>query len=569
MDGNRQKSVKVLDHKPGTGRRSDLYGILGKHGIYPGKMHAGQGVFFPIIKESEIEEMLKEEVRQEAGGNDFEIVTPIEFGALQTIVVREVDSMIEEYNVGEIAESIQCLNEWAEVVEVYKFATTSKLLKVRFKSTSMVQRALKDGLIILNQRVPARRVEREIFVKITPCYNCYAYDHDQKNCPKEKMTLCAFCSEEGHKQGACKRKEPKCINCGEGHKTLAAQCKIRKDLIKGKRKEIRDRSRDRSRSRGRNQTRAAERVEGATYADRVSAGTRSGPMMMTDENKDIMTIIMSAIVYSHYMETIIPGSFQSNMDLIYKENGLKPIKFPKHTPMGNFVDVYSNVLKQQLVDDQPEQGVGETGDEEAFEDVDMELMTSKRGRESSTSPGETKDQKKKREEESRQQSHVTLTLPPQEKPPMPPPPRPPAVRQKKEKERSQDMTEEISRRVREERLQARERSHSQSSVSSSASGGHDIKSAKEMAITIHVPNTETNRRIFSTPLNKEKKEVLARSLMKGNAKLTWEPPSVKRETLLLAIQRKQVPLDTVRFRMTSMEEYMHLNEGSRKAKTTS
>ena len=463
MDGNRQKSVKVLDHKPGTGRRSDLYGILGKHGIYPGKMHAGQVFFFPIIKESEIEEMLKEDIRREARENDFEIVTPIEFGAVQTIVVREVDGMIEEYNEEEIAESIQCLNDWAEVAEVYKFATISKLLKVRFKSTNMVQRALKDRLIILNQGVPARRVEREIFIKITPCHNCYAYDHDHKNCPKEKMTLCAFCSEEGHKQGACKRKEPQCINCGEGHKTLAAQCKIRKDLIKYKRKEIRDRSRDRSRSKGRNQTRAAERVEGATYADRTKTDTERGPMLM-DENKDLITIIMSAIVYSHYMETIIPGSFQSKMDLIYKENGLKPIKFPKHTPMGNFADVYNNVLKQQLVVDQPEQGVSETGDVEAFEDVDMEMVTSKRGRESSTSPVETKDQKKKREEESRQQSHITLTLPPQGKPPMPPPtPRPPAVRPKKEKERSQDMTEEISRKVQEERLRSRERSHSQSS----------------------------------------------------------------------------------------------------------
>ena len=90
-----------------------------------------------------------------------------------------------------------------------------------------------------------------------------------------------------------------------------------------------------------------------------------------------------------------------------------------------------------------------------------------------------------------------------------------------------------------------------------------------MAITLHVLNTETNRRIFSTSLNKEKKEALARSLMKGNAKLTWEPSSVKRETLLLAIQRKQVPLDTVRFRLTSMKEYMHLSEASRKAKATS
>ena len=182
---------------------------------------------------------------------------------------------------------------------------------------------------------------------------------------------------------------------------MAAQCKIRKDLIKHKRKEIRDRSRDRSRSKGRNQTHAAERVEGATYADRAKADTERGSTLM-DENKDLMTIIMLAIVYSHYLETIIPGNFQSNMDLIYKENGLKLIKFPKHTPMGNFAEVYGNFLRQQLVVDQPGQGVSESGDVETFEEVDMEIVTSKRGRESSTSPVETKEQKKKREEESRQ-----------------------------------------------------------------------------------------------------------------------------------------------------------------------
>ena len=59
-------------------------------------------------------------------------------------------------------------------------------------------------------------------------------------------------------------------------------------------------------------------------------------MPATVENKDVMTIIMSAIiVYSHYTETVIPGSFQNNMNLIYKENGLNPVKFPSHTPTGN------------------------------------------------------------------------------------------------------------------------------------------------------------------------------------------------------------------------------------------
>ena len=130
---------------------------------------------------------------RETRDKEFEITTPIEFSALQTIVVRDVDSMIEEYSEEEFAESIQFLNDWAKVAEVCKFTTTSKLLKVRLKSPSMVQRALKDGLIILNQRVPARRVERELFIKITPCNNCYPYDHDLKNYPEGKMTLCAFC----------------------------------------------------------------------------------------------------------------------------------------------------------------------------------------------------------------------------------------------------------------------------------------------------------------------------------------------------------------------------------------
>ena len=188
---------------------------------------------------------------------------------------------------------------------------------------------------------------------------------------------------------------------------MAAQRMIRKDLIKHKQKEIRDRSRERLRSKGRSQTRAAGRAEGATYADRAKADTERGPMF-GDQSNGLMTIIMSAIVYTRYMETIIPRSFQSNMDLIYKENGLKPIKFPKHTPMGNFAEVYSNDLRQQLVVDQPGQGVGESRDVETFEEVDMEMVTSKRERESSTSPVETKEQKKKREEESRQQSHLTL-----------------------------------------------------------------------------------------------------------------------------------------------------------------
>ena len=240
--------------------------------------------------------------------------------------------------------------------------------------------------------------------------------------------------------------------------------------------------------------------------------------------------------------------------------------------MGNFAEMYSNVLRQQLVDDQTEQGAREPGDAETFEEEDMEIATSKRGRESSTSPVETKEQKKEKgrgvtaavASHSVSTGETTYAAPP----PPPPRPRPPVVRPKKEKESSQDMAEEISKKVQEERLRLREHSHSQSSVSSTASGGQDIRSAKEMVITIHVPNTETNRRIFSTPLNKEKKEAPGQITDEGQCEINLGTIVCKERDPALGNSKKTSTIGHVRFRMTSMEEYMHLSEGSRKAKTT-
>ena len=178
----------------------------------------------------------------------LEIKVPIEYNAIKTVIVKEIDSMVDEFEDEEIRESIERLNDWAKVADFFRFGTTSKMAKIQFSSTAMANKAIKDGIIILNQRIPPRRIEKEIFVKLMPCNNCYNYEHETKNCTREKQTLCAFCGESGHRQSDCKNTSPKCINCGEAHRTLAAQCKIRKDLIKKRRKEIRQRSRSRSRS---------------------------------------------------------------------------------------------------------------------------------------------------------------------------------------------------------------------------------------------------------------------------------------------------------------------------------
>ena len=96
---------------------------------------------------------------------------------MKTVIVKEIDSIIDEYEDQEIKNSITSINEWAKVVEVYMFNTESKMVKIQFESTAMALTAAEDGIIILNQRIPARRIEKEIFVKLNPCNNCYGYDH--------------------------------------------------------------------------------------------------------------------------------------------------------------------------------------------------------------------------------------------------------------------------------------------------------------------------------------------------------------------------------------------------------
>ena len=103
----KQKSVKVIDHKPHTKRRGELYNVLGKYGIFPTKMHSGQGVFFPIICESGLENMLKDELRQYAMEKGFEIKVPIEYSAMKTVVVKIVWWI--SLSDGEIRESIERL----------------------------------------------------------------------------------------------------------------------------------------------------------------------------------------------------------------------------------------------------------------------------------------------------------------------------------------------------------------------------------------------------------------------------------------------------------------------------
>ena len=155
------KSLKVLDQRPHKKRKGELYNALGACGIYLGKVQEGEGVFYVLIRDEEVEEMSKEETKKKAKKNGFQIFRPLDYDSMKTVVVREVDSVMEEFTAKEVAESVERVNDWEKVEEVVKLSTASQILKITFKTSSMVQKALDKGIIVLNHSTPPWKIERQ------------------------------------------------------------------------------------------------------------------------------------------------------------------------------------------------------------------------------------------------------------------------------------------------------------------------------------------------------------------------------------------------------------------------
>ena len=185
------------------------------------------------------------------------------------------------------------------------------MLKIRFNTTEMAARAVRDGLVVVYQRIPPRYIEKEIFVKLTHFYNCYSYENKTQSCEINKQSICAFCAKKGHTQNNCTESTPKCINCEGKHKTLASVCPVRKRLIKERSKDVREQSRSWSKARQ------------VSYADSVTPKQQqqqqqkffSPPTNVEGHNtRDLVAKIITSITSAHYVETLEPGSFQNTMD---------------------------------------------------------------------------------------------------------------------------------------------------------------------------------------------------------------------------------------------------------------
>ena len=147
-------ALKLIDKRSGDpNRHTNVYRTFGRLGISVKKVHDAKGAFYVIVSEENLVKVLTEENKQECRNEGYELQAPIEYNNLKTVVVKQLDYMIDSYTDQDVIDSIHELNDWA-VVEDLLPSTTSKMIKIRFTSPQMVQTALTKGIVILHQFIP-------------------------------------------------------------------------------------------------------------------------------------------------------------------------------------------------------------------------------------------------------------------------------------------------------------------------------------------------------------------------------------------------------------------------------
>ena len=133
-------------------RKARLWECFGSIGVNPTNIKDGKGINYAIVQQEKVEVIIDLKSKQKFQDEGFEIHTPIEYNALRTVVVKNIDQMITDFTDQEVIDRIQNSNPWAKIESIYRLAQSGRLLKVRFATTEMANKAQKDGLIVLYQK---------------------------------------------------------------------------------------------------------------------------------------------------------------------------------------------------------------------------------------------------------------------------------------------------------------------------------------------------------------------------------------------------------------------------------
>jgi len=133
--------IRIKDKDPtSSGRRAKLWQCFGQAKVTVYKVDDTKNAFFAIANDETIEKLMSTHCKAIFQNHQFEIQDPPEYNAMKTIIVRNIDRQIIDYEEREIKETIERENGWAKVEQVIKLPNAPTITKVRFETTQMAKK---------------------------------------------------------------------------------------------------------------------------------------------------------------------------------------------------------------------------------------------------------------------------------------------------------------------------------------------------------------------------------------------------------------------------------------------
>ena len=299
--------LKIIDHD-GESKKTAVWRGLGKAGAFVYKVIETREAFLLITNGTEAEKVLKDEMRQYYLSKGLEVQVPPEYSALKTLMVKGVGWGVFHKSEQEITEHVESVYPNWKLENIIKIPNNETLMKIVCKSPRVADEIVEKGITIFSQRFDGRSLEREVYINVSPCMRCYKYDHFTKKCKApESYVICSECARTGHRFHQCNSQQKKCINCGQNHRTLAYKCPKRKEVIKQKVKEKKEKD---------------QKIPEGDVRKAVERQIRE------DLPENYLVIVSSAIALAEIREKECPGTYQYIMDEMYRANGLPTVKIP-------------------------------------------------------------------------------------------------------------------------------------------------------------------------------------------------------------------------------------------------
>ena len=268
----------------------------------------------------------------------------------------------------------------------------------------------------------------------------------------------------------------------------------------------------------------------------------------------MLTIIMSAIVYGHYMEALVPGSFQDNVNEVYRLNGLRTVKFPPSTMAATVMEACKEVFRgrsneekrRELEEDSSEPNLVMDLDDETIEQEGIEIETEVKRHRESTMPPLREDKRKKQGRETETEMKKIQPLPQRQPSKQTSEQRPGAIAKIREgvREKSREAEEHGHR---EAAIQPRSRASSTSSQQSTQStqSQQDRSVTKQVGITVYV---RKNSKLNITSSDLFERAAIAKAIVRGEAKFTWKNPKAERSHLINAFKQGRLDMERIEYR---------------------